>query len=119
EVWPPTVYDFVDLLQTERGLFGYLFYSTHKYICGDPALKQKIDTEVKAILPGGGTVPLAAMGTTELANILVQNVPSLSGAGALLIAGLCLWLVLYIRRIGTDAFCDWSEQFHQNQPSKE
>lgn len=114
EVWPQTVYEFAGYLQNEGGFFECLVNSTRKYICGDPALRQKIDAEVKASLPGGGTVPLAAMGTMELANILVHYVPWLAVAGAPLIAGLCLWLVLYIRRIGTDAFCDWSKQF---QPS--
>jgi hypothetical protein len=116
EGWPPTVYDFAGFLQVETGFFGSLVNSTRKYICGDPVLRQRIDAEVKASLPGGGTVPLAAMGAgaMELANILVQYVPWLGGAGAPLIAGLCLWLVLSIRAIGTDAFCDWSKQF---QPS--
>lgn len=114
EGWPRTVYEFADYLQFESGFWGYLINSTRKHICGDPALRQKIDAEVKASLPSGGTVSLATMGTMELANILVQYVPWLARAGTPLIAGLCLWLVLYIRAVGTDAFCDWSKQF---QPS--
>jgi len=111
EGWPPTVYVFADYLQFESGFFSYLATSTRKYICGDPALRQKIDAEVKASLPSEGTVSLATMGTMALANILVQFVPWLAIAGAPLIAGLSLWLVLYVRRIGIDAFCDWSGQF--------
>jgi hypothetical protein len=119
EGWPRTVYEFADYLQVESGFWGFLIKSTRKYICGDPALRQKIDAEVKASLPSGGTVSLATMGTVALANILVQYVPWLAGAGTPLIAGLCLWLVLCIRAVGTDAFCDWSKQFqHSYGPAK-
>jgi hypothetical protein len=112
EGWPPTVYVFADYLQFESGFFAYLATSTRKYICGDPALRQKIDAEVKASLPGGGAVQLLTRGaaSTMVATTLVQLVPWLAVAGAPLIAG----LVLLIMSIGLDAFCDWSVQF---QPS--
>ena len=103
---PQTVYDFAHYLQYERSFFGYLAISTSKWICGDPALKQKIDTEVKASQQGGGAVQLISKGTlsTTVATLLVLHVPWLAVAGAPLIAG----FVLLIICIGTDAFCEWA-----------
>jgi len=109
EVWFPTVYALADKLQSERGFFACLTTNTRKYICGDPALTQKIDAEVKASQQGGGAVQLMTTGTasTAVATILVQHVPWLGAAGTPLIAG----LVLLIMSIGLGAFCDWSKQF--------
>src|SRR6266487_1575900 len=115
EVWPSTVYDLALTLQYERGFFACLATSTRKYICGDPALRQKIDAEVKASLPGGGAVQLLTRGaaSTMVTTTLVQLVPWLAVAGAPLIAG----LVLLIMSIGLDAFCDWSVQFQTSYGS--
>lgn len=107
----PTVYELATHLQYESGFFGYLANSTRKYICGNPALTQKIDAEVKASQQGVGGVQLISRGTvsTMVATTLVQLVPWLAGAGTPLIAG----FVLLIMSIGLDAFCAWSEQFQE------
>jgi hypothetical protein len=112
EDWHPTVYDLAYNLDEEKRFFRFLVNSTRKYICGDPALRQKIDAEVKASLPSGGAVSVAAImgpASTAVAVTLVQYVPWLGVAGASLIAGLVLWLVLLIKRIGIDAFCQYAE----------
>jgi hypothetical protein len=113
----PTVYALAERLQFEKGFFGCLANSTRKYICGDPALRQKIDTEVKAGQQGRVTVQLLTRGTasTIVATTLVQLVPWLAIAGAPIIAG----LVLLIMSIGLDAFCDWSKQFEWFPTTKE
>ncbi len=104
---------FAQGLQGERSFFWYLAVSTRKHICREPALRKEIEAEVKASQQGGGAVQLVTMGTasTTVATALVQHVPWLAGVGAPLIAGLVLWLMLYISRIGIDAFCQWAGDY--------
>jgi hypothetical protein len=94
----------------ERGFFGFLSRSVHRYICNDPKLRKEIDKHVRAGKTVGFNVKvltpeqLVQGGGVALASFLIVHAPILGMVGAPVIAG----FVLLFFRIGADAFCDWS-----------
>jgi hypothetical protein len=113
------VYAAARAAQTETGFFGLFAQDVRKYICGDPAIRQKIEDTIKtadrppatgqAAGPGRQipvVTPESVVGAAGLAlgAALVQAVPVLGIVGAPVIAG----VVLIIYTLGVDAFCRWS-----------
>ena len=97
------------LLRRERNFFGFLAMSVHKYICGDPKIRAKVQKNV-AVARGAGLtlkvqapeVMVAASGVA-LGSYLVSIAPLLGYVGAPVIAG----MVLVLYTVGVDAFCNW------------
>jgi hypothetical protein len=93
----------------ERGFFGYFAHSLAKYICGDPKMRKKIETEIKkgqkAGLALSNVTPETVVqgGGVALASLLVGHIPLLGFVGAPVIAG----IVFIFYKIGVDAFCTW------------
>jgi hypothetical protein len=93
----------------ERGFFGYLARSAHKYICGDPAIRKEIDKHVRAAKKAGVSTKhltpevLVQTGGLALGAYLIAHIPVFAFVGAPVIAG----FVLVLYSIGSDAFCKY------------
>ena len=113
-----SVRELAENAQHERGFFKYLALSCHKYLCGDAALKKRIDESVQEIQHAGGAAQvlspsvMISAAATSLAAALVQAVPWLTTASLPLVAG----FVVLIATIGLDAFCSWSTDRLKNVP---
>jgi hypothetical protein len=112
---PLTVGELARDLQNERGFFACLAASTRKYICGDQALKQKIDADLKASQQSGkvGQFTTVAL-STYIADILVHHVPALAAGGTSaipIVSGLLIVIYVTSKDIGIDAFCSWVAQY--------
>lgn len=108
--WAPgTIYEFAQSAQGERSFFGYLALSTRKYICRDPALRQRIEADIQAASAAGHEIKvmrpevIVASGGSALGALLVGSVPVLGIFAPAAVAG----LVFLIYSIGVDAFCQW------------
>jgi hypothetical protein len=97
----------------ERGFFSYLSLSISKYICGNKEIKKAVEAAKKEAGISQRLTPEAILGSTGtiIAAELIKEVSWLSVAAAPIITG----LVIIIGTIGIDAYCKWSEQYHQSK----
>jgi hypothetical protein len=115
-----TVADFMTHAHDERGFFRYFAESLQKYLCGDPKLRKKVESALKASLKGGTPLPtdtpekIMAIGGAALGVWLVKTIPLLGFVGVPVIAA----LVVIIYSVGIDAFCKWISD-SQNTSSNE
>jgi hypothetical protein len=112
-----TVLDFVNDARYERGFFKYFAQSLHKYVCGDPKIRKKIESALKAGRKAGTPLPqlspetIIAAGGSALGVMLVQQVPLLGIVGAPVIAA----VVVIFYSVGIDAFCQWVQDSYETK----
>jgi hypothetical protein len=115
-----TTYQLAQEAQYESGFFGLYARTLRKYICGDKAIRKKVDEAFKAYAKMGGSLKaptpegLVGAGGLTLGVYLVQAVPALGMAGAPVIAAVVL--IIYV--LGVDAFCRWSENVRTDETEK-
>jgi hypothetical protein len=115
-----STYGLAQYAQFESGFFGLYAQALRKYICGDKAIRKKVDEAFKAYSKIGGSLKaptpegLVGAGGLTLGVYLVQTVPLLGMAGAPVIAAVVL--IIYV--LGIDAFCRWSETVRTDETEK-
>lgn len=115
-----TTYQLAQEAYYESGFFGLYARTLRKYICGDKAIRKKVDDAFKAYAKMGGSLKaptpegVVGAGGLTLGVYLVQAVPALGMAGAPVIAGVVL--ILYV--LGVNAFCQWSENVRTDETEK-
>lgn len=108
-----STYQLAEDAKYESGFFGLYARSIRKYICGDEAIRKKVDDAFKGYTKSkiGGPIKaptpeaLVGVGGLSLGVDLVQAHPIFAVAGAPVIAG----VVLILYTLGIDAFCKWIE----------
>lgn len=111
------IYTLAQDAQHETGFFALFARTLRDYVCGDQAIRKKIDDAFKKISKlGKAPTPETVMGAggLTLGVYLVQIVPALGMAGAPVIAAVIV--ILYI--LGVDAFCKWSKEVQSKDAEK-
>lgn len=101
------LYGFAVDAHYESGFFGRFSENIRKYICGDKAIRKKVDEAVRGASRSGNKLPqltpeiIVASGGLALGAYLIQVVPLLGMVGAPVVAA----VVLILYTLGVDAFC--------------
>ncbi|MCV2393807.1 hypothetical protein OEB99_05750 [Actinotalea sp. M2MS4P-6] len=115
-----STYEFAADAGWETGFFGYFARAVRRYICGEPAIRAKVEEAMSSARKGGVAVAelspeiVVASGGAALATFLVASVPILGIVGVPVIVA----LVLILYRLGVEGFCEWSDHLRTDEDEK-
>lgn len=97
-----SVYNLIEVTQTERGLFRPFAQNVGRYLCGEASIRKEVEDALRqGKLPAVTPERVVASGGVALGAYLVQAIPIVGMVGVPCVAA----LVLILYKIGLKSFC--------------